>query len=69
MAVYKVSYVIKNSDHPGGIINLEEQPKIGEKIHLGDLELQIMELHELMPPRGAFNYLHATCKLVEKEEE
>jgi hypothetical protein len=69
MAVYKVSYVIRNSNHPGGIINLEEQPKIGENIHLGDLELQIVELHELMPPRGAFNYLHVTCKLVEKEDE
>lgn len=69
MAVYKVSYVIKNSDHPGGIINLEEQPKIGQNIHLGDLELQIVELQELMPPRGAFNYLHVTCKLVEQEEE
>jgi len=69
MAVYKVSYVIKNSEHPGGIINLEEQPKIGQNIHLGDLELQIVELQELMPPRGAFNYLHVTCKLVEQEKE
>ncbi len=67
MAVYKVSYVIKNSDHPGGIINLEEQPTIGQKIQLGDLELQIIEIFELMPPRGAFNYLHATCELVKQD--
>ncbi len=69
MAVYKVSYVVKNSNHPGGIINLEEQPKIGQHIQLGELELQIIEMHELMPPRGAFNYLHVTCTLVEKEGE
>ena len=67
MAVYKVSYVIKDSDHPGGIINLEEQPRVGESIQLGDLQLEIIEIFELMPPRGAFNYLHATCKLVNKE--
>lgn len=69
MAVYKVSYVVKNSDHPGGIINLEEQPKIGQHIHLGEHQLQIVEIHELMPPRGAFNYFHVTCKLIENEVE
>ena len=30
MAIWKVSYVIQNSDEIGGIINLEQAPKIGE---------------------------------------
>lgn len=67
MAVYKVSYVVKNSDHPGGIINLDTPPKVGDMIRFGEILLRVLEVVELMPPRGDFNYLHATCRLIETE--
>ena len=65
MAIYKVSYVVKGGDHPGGIINLENKPVEGEIIQFGNLELEVMEVVELMPPRGDFYYIHATCKITE----
>ena len=63
MAIYKVSFVVKGSDHPGGIINLDRQPIEGEKIKIGDLTLDVIEVIELTPPRGEFHYIHATCHI------
>jgi hypothetical protein len=65
MATYKVSYVVKGSDHPGGIVNKDSPPEIGEKFEVGDVLLEVLEVVELMPPRGEFYYLHATCKVSE----
>ena len=67
MTVCKVSYVVRGSDHPGGIINLTHQPVIGEKIRIGETLLEVLEVVELMPPRREFHYIHATCKIVEGE--
>ncbi len=65
MAIYKVSYVVTDSDHPGGIINLEHQPRVGDTISVGNLDIKVVEIFELIPPRGEFFYLHATCSIVE----
>jgi len=65
MAVYKVSYVVKGSNHPGGIVNLDYEPKAGEEIHLGNLDLKVIEVIELVPPRRDFHYIHVTCELVQ----
>jgi hypothetical protein len=65
MAIYKVSYVVKGSDHPGGIVNLEKRPVEGEKLDLGDVWLEVLEVVELMPPRGDFYYIHTTCQIAE----
>jgi hypothetical protein len=62
MAVYKVSYVIQGSERTGGVISLENQPKVGEMIQLEGDRLEIIEVFELMPPRGDIYYFHATCK-------
>ena len=67
MAVYKVSYVVTKSDHPGGIINLEKQPEVGEIIQVGNYDLEVIEIFELIPPKGDFYYMHATCEVVKKE--
>lgn len=61
MAICKVSYVVRGSEHPGGIVNLTTIPIIGERIQVGDLTLVIQEVVELMPPRGEFHYFHVTC--------
>jgi hypothetical protein len=63
MAVYKVSYVVIGSDHPGGILNLDQAPTEGQIIEVGDTALVIIEAIELMPPKGDFHYYHTTCKV------
>lgn len=67
MAIYKVSYVVTGSDHPGGIVNLEELPEAGEIIKVGKVDLAVREIFELIPPRGDFYYMHATCEVVDGE--
>ncbi len=63
--VYKISIVIPGSDHGGAIINTSEMPKVGDRLKVGDLEVEVVEVMDLMPPRGDFHFMHATCKLVE----
>ncbi len=69
MAVYKISYVVTEGTHPGGIINLDHKPEIGDILTMGDQQFEIVELVELIPPRGEFYYLHATCKAIQKATE
>ncbi len=69
MSVYKVSYVVTGSDHPGAIVNREIAPTIGERIRLGENEFEVVEVLDLMPPRGDFHYLHATVQLIQIEKE
>jgi len=69
MAIYKVSYVVKGSKHPGGIINLRKKPVEGDQLHIGDLVFHILEVVELMPPRGDFFYIHATCQISDENDK
>ncbi len=62
--IYKVSYVVIGGEHPGAIANVDTPPRVGDHVKLGDEEFEIIEVLELMPPRGEFSFLHATCKLV-----
>jgi hypothetical protein len=68
MAVWKVSYVIEDSSQAGGIINLYYAPKPGEIIGIGNDQLEVLEVFELIPPSGEFHYLHATCRLTNVDE-
>lgn len=63
--IYKVSYVVVGGEHPGAIANVDKPPQVGDRVQLGKLELEIIEVLELMPPRGEFSFLHATCRPVE----
>jgi len=67
MAVYKVSYVVKGRDHPGGIINLDYRPVEGDMLKVGDNVYEVVEVVELMPPRGDFYYIHTTCKIAKSK--
>jgi hypothetical protein len=62
--IYKVSYVVVGSQHPGAIINHIERPKIGDRVDIGRNSFEIMEIQEMMAPRSDFQFLHATVKLV-----
>ncbi|MBI4771091.1 MAG: hypothetical protein HY784_11955 [Chloroflexi bacterium] len=60
--IYKISYVVAGGEHPGAIVNSTRKPEVGDVVQLGDLEFTVIEVMDLMPPRGEFHFLHATCK-------
>jgi hypothetical protein len=66
MAVYKTSIVVTDDAHPGAILNLDEEPVVGNTLKLGDDEFLIVEVLELMPSRGDFYFLHVTCSPKDK---
>jgi hypothetical protein len=62
--IYKVSYVVLGGDFPGGIKNEVERPQAGDIVQIGPNEFEVVEVHEVIPPRGDFYFLHATVKPV-----
>jgi hypothetical protein len=64
--IYQVSYVVIGGGHPGTIMNQEERPEVGELVEFAGEKFEIVEVLEIIPPRGEFGYLHATCKLAEE---
>lgn len=66
MAIYKVSYVVIDSKEPGSIINQESLPQVGEHVRLRNKKFEVIEVLELIPPRGEFHYIHVTCRLLPK---
>jgi hypothetical protein len=69
LATYKVSLVIPGTEHSGTIVNLHERPQVGEHLRVGDEEVEVLEVIDLMPPRGEFRFLHATCRLIKLREQ
>lgn len=68
MTVYKLSIIVPGRRDIGGILNLDQEPKLGDIVTLGRETYKISDLVELMPPRGNFVYLHAVCQPVEKSD-
>ncbi len=66
MTTYKLSIVVPGRRDVGGIQNMEKEPKPGDVIKLGKEEFEIVDVAELMPPRGDFAYLHATVRPIGK---
>ncbi len=62
MTMYKVSIVVPGRRDVGGIQNMNQEPQPGDIVKLGTEKYEIIEVAELMPPRGDFAFLHATCK-------
>ncbi len=67
--IYKVSYVVVGSQHPGAIINHIERPKVGDHVDIGHLTFEIVEIQEMMAPRNDFQFLHATVRQVAEHHE
>ena len=65
--IYKVSFVVPGRRDVGGIQNINRKPKAGDRVRIGNQTFEVVEVTELMPPRGDFAYLHATCKPVEEQ--
>ncbi|MBE9470793.1 MAG: hypothetical protein IMY75_01590 [Chloroflexi bacterium] len=64
--IYKVSYVVVGKPHLGVIVNLDAPPRFGDRVHLGDEMFEVIEVIDLIPPRGDFAYLHVTCLPVQE---
>jgi len=64
--IYKVSYVVVGKPHLGVIVNLDAPPRVGDRVQLGDEVFEVIEVIDLIPPRGDFAYLHATCQPVQE---
>lgn len=63
--IYKVSYVVIGGEFPGGIKNEIERPKSGDIVQIGPNEFEVVEVHEVIPPRDDFSFLHATVKPID----
>ena len=63
--IYKVSYVVRGQPHPGKIVNQEKPPRVGDRVELGGDTYEVIEVVDLIPPRGEFAYLHVACRSVD----
>jgi hypothetical protein len=59
--IYKISYVVRGGTHPGAILDSDMLPKVDDEVTFGGVHFRIVEVMELMPARGGFGFLHATC--------
>ena len=66
--IYKVSYVIVGKPHLGTIVNLDARPVAGERVQIEGEPFEVVEVIDLIPPRGQFAYLHVTCRPAENGE-
>lgn len=62
--IYKVSYVVRDGKMPGGIKNEKQRPEIGSIVEIGHTQFTVTHVHEVMPARDNFQYLHAMVEPV-----
>lgn len=66
--IYKVSYVVQGGAYPGGIKNEYEPPEVGKPVQIGPNTFEVVEIHQIMPPRDDFQFLHVTVRPIERTE-
>jgi hypothetical protein len=66
--IYKVSYVVQGGQYPGGIKNEYDKPEVGKTVQIGPMTFEVVEIHEIMPPRDDFQFLHATVRPIEDSD-
>ena len=62
--ICKLSIVIPGSPHNGAIINTTALPQVGDRLPVGDMLVEVLEIKELLPPSGNFHFVHVTCQEV-----
>jgi hypothetical protein len=67
--MYKVSYVVSGGNYPGGIKNETIKPEIGSIVQIGRMKFEVTDIHEIIPSREDFQFLHATVKPLEEPTE
>ena len=61
-AIYKVSYVVIGEEHPGAILNTDQEARVDDVVRIGARQFRVVEVQELIPPHGDFHFLHASLK-------
>jgi hypothetical protein len=64
--VCKLSIVIPGSPHSGAILNTTTLPQVGDRLPVGDIVVEVVELKELLPASGNFHFVHVTAKEVDR---
>lgn len=64
--IYKVSYVVVGGQYPGGILSQYERPRVGDHVRFGKVSFEVIEVTEISPARGDFQFLHATLHPLEE---
>ena len=67
--IYKISHVVRGGSHPGAILDSDTLPKVDDAVTFAGARFRIVEVMELMPARGGFGFLHATCVPLPEEED
>ncbi len=62
--VFKLSIVIPSGEHAGAIIDTPAMPNVGDRLALGNVTVEVVEVMELVPPRGDFRFVHVTGRIV-----
>lgn len=60
---YKVSYIVAGGDAPSAIVNTSKPPQVGDIVGMGACELEVLDVQQMMRPRGEFCFLEAVCRL------
>ena len=63
--VCKLSIVIPGSPHSGAILNTTALPQVGDRLPVGDILVEVVELKELLPASSNFHFVHVTAREVE----
>lgn len=56
---YKVHYVVPGSGLPSLIANGRKPPEVGERVRILETEVEVVEVRQMMHPRGEFSFLEA----------
>ncbi len=67
MPIYKVSYVDHTQPGGGTITSQRTAPQVGEVVVLRSKPYRVIEVIELIPPRGGVHFLHATVEPTEEK--
>lgn len=62
--ICKVSVVVPGHPALGAIISTNSLPQVGDRLAVGEREMEVLEIRDLLPPRDEFHFMHATCKPV-----
>ncbi len=62
--VCKLSIVIPSGEHAGAIIDTPAMPNVGDRLAVGNVTVEVVEVMELLPPRGDFRFVHVTGRIV-----
>jgi len=62
--VCKLSIVIPGGQHAGAILDAASIPAQGDVLQLGSVAVKVVEVRELLPPRGEFHFVHVTGEII-----